>query len=138
MGEKKNPVGAPRIMTPEMKAKAVEWVCAGQSIRMAAKGLKISHNVILKEQERDSEFATNLARAESECERRHLAGLEDSKNSDWRAHLAFLSRKWPSEWSERKDLHVHNNTPPVEVTETLVTTRAEAARFRDMTRPHDN
>jgi len=130
MSDEKKPVGRPRCMTAAMKVKAIEWTGKGQSIRMVAKGLRISHSVILKEQERDAVFATSLARAESECERRHLAGLEDSANSDWRAHLAFLSRKWPSEWAEDKNKYHGKVGRPVEVEEHVVATREEASQYR--------
>jgi len=89
-----------------MKAEILAIISVGGSRRDAAAYVGISHNTIENETGHDAEFLTSLARCEIDCKRKHLEIVANA--DDWRASIAFLSRKFPSEWSESHHLdHSH-------------------------------
>ena len=130
--------GRPRAMTPEMKKEVIDYINIGGSIRQAAGLVGIGDNTLRQEAEKDPEFARGLAKANAECQRRHIIGMQKSHNKDWRMHLQFLARKFPDDWAENKNVTVSKNAKPAPVQEVLVETREEASRFRDLTQPHSN
>jgi hypothetical protein len=130
--------GRPKAMDDAMKSEVVAFIREGGSITQASGLVGVGVATLDREKESDKSFRKALARATALCQQEHIRGMRGAKNTDWRMHLQFLSRKFKDDWAERVQTGTTVNVAPVPVIETVVSSREEAARFRDMTQPHNN
>ena len=90
---------------------SANWVMlvltVGCSRNDAAALVGCSVATIKNEQERDAEFLSSLVRAEAEGKLLQIRKLQNS--DDWRAALAWLSRKYPEEWSEMQRVKMQHS-----------------------------
>jgi transposase-like protein len=48
-----------------------------------------------------SSFSSALRRSEAECELRWVSTINEAANTDWRAALQLLKRRYPESWGDR-------------------------------------
>ena len=113
MAKGKRP-GRPTKLTPEVQDRIVSAIRAGNYSRVAAEYAGISERTFYGWLRRGQQAKTGVyrdfwcavQRAEREAEVRAVAMIQKSMDSNWRAALAFLERKYPSRWGRKDRLSV--------------------------------
>jgi hypothetical protein len=121
--------GGKTKLTPELQAKMVEWIVAGNTFTNTCRLVRIAYNTFLDwmragEREDTPEtvsFYNSIIGAEAECEARIVAQWDkiNTKSKDWRSHQALLRDR-------------HKWQPPAQKTET--TLQVELSAQPDLSR----
>ncbi|MCG8455704.1 MAG: hypothetical protein MI919_05440 [Holophagales bacterium] len=112
MDSQPEPKGRPSSLTPEVHDKLVAAIRAGNYARVAADFAGISESTfyrwLRKGQAEESgdfhELWIAVKKAESESEVRAVANVQRHMQDDWRAAMAFLSRRYPDRWGRHDRL----------------------------------
>ena len=105
-------MGAPRSLTPELMQKILAYVRAGNTPFAAARACGVAKSTWygwLKDgrsgKDPDCEgLAEKLETALAASQAGLVALVRQAAQKDWRAAIALLERRWPSDWS-RRDQH---------------------------------
>ncbi len=127
--------GRPDKLTPEVQAKIVAAIVAGNfrdvAARCAGIGVRTLRTWLARGKAGDKkyrDFRHALMEAEGAAEINALALVRGAAEKDWRAAAWFLERKFPRRWGRRN--RVEHRTPriePIEIREIVVRTREEAS-----------
>jgi len=92
--------GAPRKLTPEVRAELLKVLAEGQYRKHACLIVGVSTQTLANEMKRDAEFKRAVCAAEMKATRTAVKTITKASKKDWKAALAFLGRKHP-EWVAR-------------------------------------
>ena len=151
--------GRKSLLDAAMADKIVRMVRAGSYKEVAARAAGIGTSTLYSWQERgeadlearaDTEhakFVEALTRAEAEAEVHAIAAIRKVMESDWRAAMEYLARRYPKRWAkvERQE-HTGRDGGPIEVSDAFrdpevreagreLVRRVEAARASESSRP---
>jgi len=95
--------------TLERAERILEAVGAGATLRAAAAAAGIDESTLWRWQQRNAAFAKDLHAREAESEVVLVAIIRRAAETDWRAAMALLERRWPDTWGrrDRVDLDVY-------------------------------
>ncbi len=120
MNTPKNPVGRPPALDNDKRQQVIALLTIGCSRRIAARHVGCSPSTITRTAARNSTFADQLAKAETNLERDLLDSIQNAARTDryWRAAAWLLERKNPKDYTKRPD----RLYTPEQVTQLLVAT----------------
>jgi hypothetical protein len=116
------PAGRPSKFTPAVRKSILLAIRQGLGRKSACAiaGVEPQGLRRLLKQKNEKVFVAQMAKAEAECERKHLNVITDSCN--YKASAWFLERKWPKRWGKRDSSNKPGSgdtqaaTPPIRVT----------------------
>jgi hypothetical protein len=85
-------------MTPEQEAEILQMVSVGMYPSQAAAHIGYSSQALSKKRDREVEFREAIEQAESKVEFILLTYVLRAAQTDYRAALAILSRRFPERW----------------------------------------
>lgn len=99
---------------------------SGLSVHKACEYAGISETTFYAEQDRDPDFAEQIARARVRSHAQALKLIQRASNNDWRAAQAFLQMADPDEYGNRLNLRSEHRT---EIIQTVLVAVKEAAEL---------
>jgi len=79
---------------------------AGNTLRAAAMYAGISEDTVANWRRSSSAFSDAVTRAEAEAEVALVAFVRQAAQTDWRAGMELLSRRWPETWGRHDRVDV--------------------------------
>jgi len=99
--------------TPETVEKILQFLRAGNTRKTASIASGISEDTFARWL-KETDFADQVKQAEEMATARNVGLIMQAAAKDWRAALAWLERRRPADWKERKDIGLHQGDgPPV-------------------------
>lgn len=121
----------PTKRTPERSHIIFEALGKGLSRRLAAQLAGISEDTLSRWMKDTPEFETECKRREAlcalECTDRIMYEVKSGRDG-WKAAAAWLERRYPEEWSPRRQVEQVGERPPLEI---IVSYESPKAGFAD-------
>jgi transposase len=112
--------GQPTKLTPEIEAKVVEALRAGNWARIAAQYAGISQRTFHNWMEWGEagrepyvRFLESVRQAESATEIRAVAIIQSAMPKDWKAAMSFLERRFSDRWGRRERITHEGGESPI-------------------------
>jgi transposase len=101
--------GRPSKRTPEREQRLLDALRAGNTRKAACLYAGISDESLANWSRRSLDFLDRLTRAEAESEVALVAIVRQAAQTDWRAGMALLERRFPDSWGrrDRVDIEVY-------------------------------
>jgi hypothetical protein len=106
--------GRPTKRTPDVEARIVEAVRAGNYIETAAAYAGIGKSTLYEWQAKYPDFADALQRARAEAEVRDVTLIRQAARTQWQAAAWWLERSFPQRYGRRDKLEV-TEAPAIDV-----------------------
>lgn len=107
-------IGRPTKLTPQMQAKIVQALTAGNTRTAAVAYANVDYQTFLNWMERGNnarsglffDFFEAVKKAEADAEVRNVAIIQKAAEKNWQAAAWWLERRKPDDWKNREELSV--------------------------------
>jgi len=124
-------IGQPSKLTPEVQAKVIEALAAGNYAQVAADYAGIANRTYYSWIERGHaaekldpvpaleqpylQFMQAVKEAETKSHMRAVALVQMAMGSDWKAAMTYLERKFPAMWGRRDRMQLEGGEKPIQI-----------------------
>ncbi len=97
----------------------LDAISDGLTQREAAILAGISEDTISNWKGQDSDFSEQIRQKQIECKRKHLKNIEKASETNWKASVWWLERKYPDEFSPNNKVKLETNIQLDELTKDI-------------------